>query len=128
MPGGAIVVAGLAGGLGFGVGADNAEGGVEGAEPGQTQLFADVAGRPGGLGRVDVAEQPQPSVGQGADAGSGGRADGEEGFVPGGPLSGCLVARFGADWVTGVVVPVHLPVGGDRSCLVLPVAASGRDG
>ena len=39
VPGGTIVVAGLAGGVSFGVGADNAEGGVEGAEPGQPQLF-----------------------------------------------------------------------------------------
>jgi hypothetical protein len=37
VPRGAVVVAGLAGGVSFGVGADNAEGGVEGAEPGQPQ-------------------------------------------------------------------------------------------
>ena len=33
VPGDAVVVAGLAGGVSFGVGADNAAGGVEGAEP-----------------------------------------------------------------------------------------------
>jgi hypothetical protein len=58
VPGGAGVVAGLAGGVSFGVGADDAEGGVESAKPGQTQLFDDVAGCPGGLGGVAVAEQP----------------------------------------------------------------------
>ena len=58
MPGGTIVVAGLAGGVSFGVAADNAEGGVEGAEPGQPQLFADVLGHPGGLGGVAVADEP----------------------------------------------------------------------
>jgi len=36
VPGGAVVGAGLAGGVSFGAGADNAEGGVEGTEPGQT--------------------------------------------------------------------------------------------
>jgi hypothetical protein len=55
---GAVVVAGLAGGVCLGVGADNAEGGVEGAKPGQPQLFADVAGCPGGLGGVAVAQEP----------------------------------------------------------------------
>ena len=35
VPRGAVVVAGLAGGVGFGVGADGAQAGVEGAEPGQ---------------------------------------------------------------------------------------------
>ena len=58
VPGGAVVVAGLAGGVGFGVGADNAKGGVEGAELGQPQLFSDVAGCPGGLGGVAVTQEP----------------------------------------------------------------------
>ena len=58
VPGGAVMVTGLAGGVSFGVGADSAEGGVEGAEPGQPQLFADVAGCPGGLGGVAVAGEP----------------------------------------------------------------------
>ena len=37
VPPGAVVVAGLAGGGGFGVGAAGAQGGVEGAEPGQAE-------------------------------------------------------------------------------------------
>jgi hypothetical protein len=43
VPVGAVVVADLVGGLGFGVGADGAQGGVEGAEPRETQLFPDVS-------------------------------------------------------------------------------------
>ena len=128
MPPGAVVVAGLAGGVGFGVGADGAQVGVEGAEPGQPQLLADVAGCPGGLGGVGVAEQPQPPVGHGPDVGPVGRAEGGEGLVPGGPLVRRLAAGFGADRVVGMVVAVHLAVGGDRGCLVLPVAAGGRVG
>jgi len=58
VPGGAVMVICLAGGVSFGVGAEGAEGGVEGAEPGQPQLFADVAGCPGGLGGVAVAQDP----------------------------------------------------------------------
>ena len=58
MPGGTIVVTGLAGGFGFGVGADNAEAGVEAAEPGQPQLLADVAGYPGDLRGIAVTREP----------------------------------------------------------------------
>jgi hypothetical protein len=43
VPLGMVVVAGLAGGLGFGVGADGAQGDVEGAEPGQPQLLSDAS-------------------------------------------------------------------------------------
>jgi hypothetical protein len=83
--GGAVVVAGLAGGAGFGVGSDGAQGGVEGGEPGQAQVFPGVAGCPGRFGGVGVAEQPQPAVGQGADAESAGWAEGDEDLRPGSP-------------------------------------------
>ena len=72
MAGGAVVIASLSGGIGFSIGTDSAQGGVEGAEPGEPQLFSDVAGCQGGLGGVGVAEQPQPAVGQGRS----GRRDG----------------------------------------------------
>jgi hypothetical protein len=60
MPPSAIQVAGLAGDLSFGGGADGTQADGEGAEPGQPQLLPDVVGRPSGLGRVGVARQPQP--------------------------------------------------------------------
>jgi hypothetical protein len=126
MAGGAVVVARLAGGLGFGGGADGAQAGVEGSAPGPAQVLPGVAGGPGGLSGVGVAEQPQPSVGQGPDAGSAGRAEGGECLVPGGPLGGCPVAGFGADGVAGMLIAVHFPVGGDHGGLVLPIAAGGR--
>ena len=112
--------------MGFGVGADGTQGGVEGAEPGQPQFLSDMAGCPGGLGGVGVAEQPQLAVGHGPDAGAAGRAEGGEGLVPGGPLVWPLVAGFGADRVVGVVIAVGLAVGGDRGCLGLPGPAGGR--
>src|SRR5205085_1573030 len=77
--------------LGFGVGADSAQGGVEGAEPRETQLFPDVTWCPGGLGGVGVAEQPQPRVGYGPDVGPGCCAEGEVCLVPGGTLVLVLV-------------------------------------
>jgi hypothetical protein len=58
MAGGAVVVARLAGGLRFGGGVDGAQAGVEGSAPGQAQVFPGVAGCPGGLSGVGVAEQP----------------------------------------------------------------------
>ena len=67
MPSGTVVVAGLAGGVSFGRGADGVQVGVGLAEPGQPQFFADVPGRPGGLGRVGIADQPQAAVGHGTD-------------------------------------------------------------
>jgi hypothetical protein len=51
VPGGAVVVTVLAGGVGFGGGADGVQSRVEGAEPGQPQLLSDVAGSPGGSRR-----------------------------------------------------------------------------
>ena len=126
MPPGAVVVAGLAGGVGFGGGADGAQVGVGRAEPGQPQFPADVAGRPGGLGGVGVADQPQPAVGHGADVRPVGRAEGEEGLVPGGALVRRVPGGFGADRVGGVVVAVRLPVGADRGCLALPFLPGGR--
>ena len=114
VPLGAGVVTGLAGGVGFSVCADGAQASVEGAEPGQPQFFPDVAGRPGGLGGVGVADQPQPPVGHGPDIGPAGQAEGGERFMPGGPFVGCLAAGLGADGVAGMVVRVHLAVGGDR--------------
>ena len=90
VPLGAVVVAGLAGGLRLRRRADRAQAGVEGAEPGQSQFLSDVAGCPGGLGGVGVAEQPQPAVGHGADVWAVGWAEGGEGLVPGGPLVWCL--------------------------------------
>ena len=87
-----------------------------------------MAGCPGGLSGVSVAEYPQSAVGHGADIGSIGRAEGGECFVPGSPLVWCLVAGFGTDWVAGMVVAVRLAVGGDRGGVVLPPAASGQVG
>jgi hypothetical protein len=55
VPRGAVILAGLAGSGCFGVGPDGGQGGVEGAEPGQPQLFPGVRGRPGGFGCVGVA-------------------------------------------------------------------------
>ena len=78
MPPGAGVVARLAGCGCFGVSSDGAEPGVEGSEPGLPQFLPDVAGRPGGLGRVGVADQPQPAVGHGTDVGPVGRAEGAD--------------------------------------------------
>ena len=98
------------------------------AEPGQTQFPADVAGRPGGLGGVGVADQPQPPVGHGPDIGPVGWAEGEERLVPGRSLLRCLVGGFGSDRVVGMVVAVGLAVGGDRGGLGFPVAAGGRVG
>ena len=60
VPGGAAGVTVLAGGVGFGGGADGVQSCVEGAEPGQPQLLSDVAGSPGGLGGVGVPDQPEP--------------------------------------------------------------------
>jgi hypothetical protein len=80
-----------------------------------------VAGRPGHLGGVSVAEQPQPTVGKSAGIGLVGWAESGKCFVPGGPLVWGLLARFGADGVAGMVVAVSLPVGRDRGGLVLPV-------
>ena len=107
------VVTGLAGSGGFGVRTDGAHGGVEGAEAGKSEFFADVAGCPGGFGGVGVADQPQPSVGHGWDVGGAGRAEGGERLMPGGPLVWGLATGFGADGVAGVIVSVHLAVGGD---------------
>ena len=98
---GAVVVAGLAGRIGLGVGAERAKGGVKGAEPGQPQLFPGMAGCPGGLRRVGVADQPQPPVGHGPDVGLVGRAEDREGFVPGGPLVRCFRAGLGTERSSG---------------------------
>ena len=85
----------------FGVGAERAKGGVKGAEPGQPQLFPGMAGCPGGLRRVGVADQPQPPVGHGPDVGLAGRAEDREGFVPGGPLVRCFLAGLGTERSSG---------------------------
>ena len=122
---GAVVVAGLAGGLGFGVGADGAQGGVEGAEPGEPELFSDVTGCPGGLGGVAVGEQPQPPVGHGTDLRPACWAEGDEGLVPGGALVRGLVAGFGTDRVAGMVIAVHLTVRRNGGGLACPIAAGG---
>ena len=74
VPPGTVLIAGLTGGGSFGVGAEGAQGSVEGAEPGQAQFLSDVAGCPGSLGGVGVAEQPQPPVRHGTDAGPGPKA------------------------------------------------------
>ena len=127
VPPGARMVAGLAGGVGFGGGADGAQVGVGRAEPGQPQFPADVAGCPGGLGGVGVADQPQSAVGHGTDVRPVGRAEGEERLVPGGPLIRRVPGGLGADRVVGVVVAVRLPVGGDRGRLALPFAGGRPD-
>ena len=67
---------------------------VEGPEPGQPQLLSDVRRCPGGLSGVAVAEQPQPTVGHGADVGAADRAEGGERLIPVGPLVRCLTAGF----------------------------------
>ena len=85
-----------------------------------------MAGCPLGFGGVGVADEPQAAVGHAADVGPVGRAEGEEGFVPGGALVGCVVGGFGADRVGGVVVAVGFAVGADRGCLVLPFLPGGR--
>ena len=93
VPPGADLVTSLAGGAAFSVRADGAQSGVQDAEPGQPQFFADVAGCPDGLGGVSVADQPQLPVGHGLDIGAVGWAEGAERLVPGGSLVGCLAAR-----------------------------------
>ena len=128
VPLGMVVVGDLAGGLGFGVGADSTQGGVEGTEPGPPQFLPGVAGCASGLGGVGVAEQPQAAIGHHPDVGAVGRAESGEGLMPGGPLVGCLAARFRTDGVIGMGVAVRLPVGADRGGLVLPLAAGGRIG
>jgi hypothetical protein len=117
------VVAGLAGRIGLGVGAERAEGGVKGAEPGQPQLFPGMAGCPCGLRHVGVADQPQPPVGHGPDVGLAGQAEDREGFVPDGPLVRCFLAGLGTERVIWMVVAVHFPVRGDAGGFVFPAAA-----
>src|SRR6266568_5468785 len=128
VPGGAVILAGLAGSGCLGVGADGGQGGVEGAEPGQPQLLPGIRGRPGGLPRVGVAGQPQLPVGQGPDIRLACRAEGGESLVPRGPLIRCFPGRLGTDRVIGMVVAVHLPVRGDRGGLVFPLPAGGGAG
>ena len=126
VPSGASIVTGLAGGVGFGGGADGALVGVDRAEPGQPQFPADVAGSPGGLGGVGVPDQPQPAVTHGPDVRRAGRAEGEEGLVPGGPLIRRVPGGLGADRVVRVVIAVHLPVGSDRGRLAFPFLPDSR--
>ena len=85
-----------------------------------------MSGCPLGFGGVGVADEPQAAVGHAADVGPVDRAEGEERFVPGGALVGCVVGGFGADRVGGMVVAVGFPVGADRGCLVLPFLPGGR--
>ena len=67
LPCSAVAGTGLAGGGGFGGGADRAQTSVEGAEPGQPQFLGDMRGCLGGLGGVGVADEPQSAVGHGTD-------------------------------------------------------------
>jgi hypothetical protein len=48
--------------------------------------------------------------------------------MPGSPLAGTVSAGFGADRVAGMVVAVHLAVGGDRGCVLFPAVPRGRIG
>src|SRR6185437_3719389 len=52
--------------------------------------------------------------------------EGEESFIPGGPLIRRVLGGFGADRVVGVVMAVYLPVGRDRRSLALPFLPGGR--
>src|ERR1019366_4720704 len=87
---------------------------------------AGVPGRPGGLGGVGVADEPEPAVGHAADIRPVYRAEGEERLVPGGTLIRRVAGGLGADRVIRVFIGVGLPVDADGGCLVLPFLPAGR--
>src|SRR5205814_1395663 len=81
-------------------------------------------GRPGGLGRVGVAGQPQLPVTHGTDVRLACRAEGGESLAPCGPLIRCFPGGLGTDRIIRMVVAIYLPVRGDRGGLVFPLSAS----
>jgi len=90
--------------------------------------FPHVAGRPGDLGRVGVAEQPQPPVSHGPDVWPSGWAEGGEGLVPGGPLVWHVADGLRADRIVWMVIAVHVAVSGDGGGLLFPGAAGSLAG
>ncbi len=86
MPGRDLIIARLASRLSLGARPDRAKPSLLGAGAHVAQFPADVLGRPGGLGLILVADQPQRPVRPVAQVGVAGRAKRSPGVVPQRPL------------------------------------------
>jgi hypothetical protein len=104
LAGSVVVVAALAGGAGFGGGAQAGQAGIPGGGADLAQLVPDVWRGPGGFGRVGVAQVAQQPVGHAPHVRPVGGAERGERLVPGGPQVWDGRDRFGADRVGGVLV------------------------
>ena len=120
LPGGAVVVAVLGCGGGFGAGAQAGQPGLAGGGADLTQLIPDVRGRPGGLDRVGVAQVQQLPVGHAAHVRAVDRAQRGQGFVPGGPQVRSGRNRLRANRVGGIGVAGYFPPGANGGGPLLP--------
>jgi hypothetical protein len=121
LPGGGVVLAVAAGGVGFRAGAQAGQVGVPGGGADLAQLVTHVPGRPGGLDRVGVTQVQQPPVGHPADVRAVGRAEIGQSLKPYGPNVWRTPGRFRPDRLGGVVIAGQFPPGADGGSLLLPV-------